>query len=143
MSSSSLRRPGNRQSLKLRHEAGILSIESTRRNENITLAHATEVLLSSASSSVIRTTVELALEVGNDNLLDVLEDVSLEKTLTSGVAFNCVAVDVTPDVVDGMEERGCGEGWATACCVLDEVVWTVSVELGILVWGGSILWRVI
>src|SRR6478735_5005940 len=72
--SSSLRRPRNRQSLKLRQKASILPVESTRRNEDITLAHATEVLLSSASSSVIRAAVELALEVGDNDLLDVLED---------------------------------------------------------------------
>jgi hypothetical protein len=108
LSSSSLRRSCDRQSLELGHETGILSVESTRRNEDITLAHATEILLSGAGSGIIRTTVELTLEVGDDNLLDVLEDVSFEKTLTGGVAFDGVAVDVTPDVIDGVEERGCG-----------------------------------
>lgn len=104
--SSSLRRPRNRQSLKLRQKASILPVESTRRNEDITLAHATEVLLSSASSSVIRAAVELALEVGDNDLLDVLEDISFKKTLAGGVAFDGVAVDVAPDVVDGVEEGG-------------------------------------
>jgi hypothetical protein len=63
-------------------------------------------LLSSASSGVIRATVELALEVGDDHLLHVLEDVAFEKALSSGIAFDGVAVDVAPDVVDGVEECG-------------------------------------
>jgi hypothetical protein len=70
------------------------------------LANATKVLLSSASSGVIRATVELALEVGDNDLLDVLEDISFKKTLAGGVAFDGVAVDVAPDVVDGVEEGG-------------------------------------
>lgn len=63
--------------------------------------------MGSASSSAIRATVELALEVGNDDLFDVLEDIAFEKTLAGGVAFDGVTVDVAPDVVDCVEECGC------------------------------------
>jgi len=63
-------------------------------------------LLSGIGGCTIRAAVKLSLEIGNDNLLHVLEHIALEESLASGVTLDSMAIDVGPDVVDGMEEGG-------------------------------------
>ncbi|KAF4955672.1 hypothetical protein FGADI_4365 [Fusarium gaditjirri] len=60
-------------------------------------------------SSLRRPRNRQSLKIRDDDLLDVLEDVSFKKALASGVAFvafDGVAVDVVSDVVNGVEEGG-------------------------------------
>jgi hypothetical protein len=79
-------------------------------------------LLSGIGGCTIRAAVKLSLEIGNDNLLHVLEHIALEESLASGVTLDSMAIDIGPDVVDGMEEGGGRQRGTATGCMLDEVV---------------------
>ena len=99
-------RPSNRETLELGQEASILAVEGTRGNKDVTLARTAKILLSCIGGCTIRAAVKLSLEIGNDNLLHVFEHIALEESLAGGVTLDSVAIDVGPDVVNGMEEGG-------------------------------------
>jgi hypothetical protein len=70
----------------------------------------------------IRRAEELARIVG-DNILNVVENISLENSASSGIAaLEQVTLDVEPDVVDSMKESFPAESGATASGLGDVVV---------------------
>lgn len=90
--------------------------------QDVDLAGASEGALTLGVGGGVRSGEELALVVG-DELLDLDEGVSLENPASSGIAaLNGVAVDVLPYIVDGVEEGAAAQGRATACSLVDVVV---------------------
>ena len=87
------------------------------------MADATEVRLGSLCSGGVGAAVQLALEVGRDDLLNVQEHVALKQTLASCVSLDGMTLDVRPDVVDRVEEGSGRESRSTSGCVDNVVVW--------------------
>lgn len=116
------RSPRNRQSLHLSQKPSILTIERPRIAINVALTSAAQEFLYGSRCTTIRAAIELALEVLDDDLIDAEEDVAFEKAFARVVAFDGMAFDVGPDVVDGVEESGGGESGATAGSV-DDAWW--------------------
>lgn len=65
---------------------------------------------------------ELALATRLDGGSDILEDVALGEDHAAGVDLEGVALDVVPEVVDGVEESVSGDFGPAAGSVVDVVV---------------------
>lgn len=79
-------------------------------------------LVASAAAVSGQLAVELTLEVGHDDLLDIQEDITLKETLAGCVSLDGVALDVRPDVVDSVEKGGGRKGSSASARVNDVVV---------------------